>query len=356
MLTLKERTFATAGGKKGWSYQIVGTCPYTGEHVRKGTRTRKRSLAEDLLRIELERRRKRALGGPDGDATFAQAVVEYLAKGGEDRYVDPMLDAWGRMRLADIKDTDVTAFASSQYPGAKASTLVRHVYGPLQWVWNAAVAAGLAQPRTFSRPKIKREPVAYAQSDDWTRKALAACTNDQQFCAVLFMTFSGARASEVVAVQCQDYNPDRGEVALRRTKGGRGRLVALPQFVNDALAKLPRPSDASPLFGYASRYSLNRILVRICKRAGIEHLSPHKAGRHTFAARLLREGASLKEVQQAGGWADIGVVARSYAHIESSVVDARIRGVASPFESGTEPRTVHRKPASPLLLTSETDS
>jgi integrase len=110
--------------------------------------------------------------------------------------------------------------------------------------------------------------------------------------------------------------------------------------------------NQNPLFGYSSRYSLTRILQRSCKRAGVEYLSPHKAGRHTFAARLLRNGASLKELQQAGGWDDIGVVARNYAHIERSVVDARVRGVATTItrDNLTMDSTMRDGRAQPLLI------
>lgn len=331
MLSLIERKYTLANGTQAWSYQIQGTCPYTGEFVRQGTRTRSRKVAEDKLRLLLESRRDRALNGDHSVANFADAVAEYLAKGGEERYIDPLLTAFAKTRLVDLKDTDISLFCSEHYPNAKASTLVRHVYGPVQWIWQAAVNAKLAQPRTFARPTIKRTQAKYAPSDDWTKKVLLACTNDNQRCALVFMTFSGARASEVVDIKVKDHDIERATIRLVRTKGGYSREVALPPFVNAALAKLPHADPEAPLFGYASRYSLVRILKRTCKRAGVEHLSPHKAGRHTFAARLLRQGASLKEVQEAGGWKDIGVVARTYAHLEASAVASRVRNVSDPL-------------------------
>ena len=333
MLTLTERYYTLKDGTRAWSYQITGVCPYTGEPVRQGTRTRNRKVAEDKLRIELERRRARAVNGGDLKVyNFADGVMEYLAKEGEDAYLDPLLDYFGRTPLKDIRDPDISEFCRLHYPNAKASTLVRQVYGPMQWVINAAARAELCPPRTFTKPTVKREPAKYARSDDWLIKVLGACTQLEQRCALLFMSFSGARASEVVAVLARDYNPRDAIVALSRTKGNRERIVALPKLVNEALALLVatrRPREEDTLFGYASRYSLNRILRRACARAGVEHLSPHRAGRHSFAARLMRDGASLKELQRAGGWSDLGVVARTYAHLECDAVDQRIRGVAT---------------------------
>lgn len=333
MLSLIQRRFKLASGEDSWTWQISGTCPYTGEPVSLGTRTRNKKVAEDRLRIELDRRREAAVNGGALEAhNFAAGVVEYLAKGGEDQYLTPLLEHFGKMPLREIRDTHISAFCAERYPDAKASTLVRQVYGPMQWVMNAAARAELCPPRTFTKPTVKKEPAKYARSDDWLIKVLGACTNLEQRCALLFMSFSGARATEVVEVLVRDYNPRGAVIALSRTKGNKERLVALPLMVNEALQILlarRQRADSDRLFGYASRYSLVRILRRSCARAGVEYLSPHKAGRHSFAARLMRDGASLKELQRAGGWADLGVVARTYAHLERDMVDAKVREVAT---------------------------
>ena len=85
------------------------------------------------------------------------------------------------------------------------------------------------------------------------------------------------------------------------------------------------------LFGYASRFSLTRIIKRGCKRAGIAYFSPHKVGRHTFAARFLADGNSLKALQEAGGWRGLGAVVR-YSHLERSKVQAAVASVTTPLD------------------------
>jgi integrase len=344
MLSLLKRYYTLPStGEKTWTYQIAGTNRWTGEPVRIGTRTRDRKVAEAKLKEVEEQHRIAATTVSRPAYNFADAVLEYDRKkgragGGRDgeRYVRLLLQYFGRTPLSEIGDTDMSAFCEATYPGAKASTLVRQAYGPMQWVWNKAAKAGLCDPKEFSKPSIKREPVKYARDDKWLFKVLRACQRLEQRCALLFMSFSGTRATEVVTIRVADYNPQRAEI-ITRTKGGKERVVALPPLVNEALQLLVAGRTRDPqerLFGYASRYSLNRILKRACRRAGVEHLSPHKAGRHTFAARLLRDGASLKELQQAGGWDDIGVVARNYAHLEQAAVDKRVRGVATTIKRG----------------------
>lgn len=85
MLYLEKRIIKSKSGKTSTRYYIRGTCPYTGEPVREGTKTSDRSAAADVLAIRLEQRRKRGLHGDKGTSTFADCVVHYLSKGDEER-------------------------------------------------------------------------------------------------------------------------------------------------------------------------------------------------------------------------------------------------------------------------------
>ena len=85
-------------------------------------------------------------------------------------------------------------------------------------------------------------------------------------------------------------------------------------------------------FGYASRFSLTRILKRACKRANVTYFSPHRAGRHAFAARFLADGHSLKALMEGGGWKTLNAVA-VYSHLERSQVDRAMAGVTTPLST-----------------------
>lgn len=155
MLKLKARNIRTQQGDTRRWY-ITGTCPYTKRRVRESTGTDSRDEAQNVLAAYLTRARDEATQGPaNGTALFAEAVVEYLGKKGEARFLDPLLVEFGKLRLRDITDQALTLAGDKIYPGAKASTLVRQLYGPMQAVWNAAVAAKMAPPRVFAKPKVK---------------------------------------------------------------------------------------------------------------------------------------------------------------------------------------------------------
>lgn len=83
------------------------------------------------------------------------------------------------------------------------------------------------------------------------------------------------------------------------------------------------------VFGYSSRRSVNQAIECVCEDARIKYYSSHKLGRHAFAARLLDGAASLKEVQDAGGWASIQIVGDTCGHLEEQAVYKTVLGKAA---------------------------
>ena len=333
MLKLSPRKVRTAKGTQVVWY-ITGKCQFTGEEFRTSTRCHKKSDAEVVLTATIERQRQKALLGPAaGTRPFGDAVQHYLAMGGEARFLTPLVKAFGDTPMREIEKTDLSAQAAIAYPQAAASTLVRQWYVPFIAVYNCGVDAGMAPPKKFTKPKVETKDVDYP-GDDWLIKVVAACTRLQQRAAILFMSFSSLRASEVVRIRQRDYDPDAARVTVFKTKGRKGkptsRSIALPPFVDEVLKQLPHGKPSASLFGYATRFSLTRILRRACKRAKVDYFSPHKAGRHAFAARFLKDGNSLKALMEAGGWSSFSSVLR-YAHLEAKMVDKAVAGVSTPL-------------------------
>ena len=102
------------------------------------------------------------------------------------------------------------------------------------------------------------------------------------------------------------------------------RRVDLPPELVEALQALPKAKADERVLGYASRYTAAQAIERACDAAGVPAFLLIRLSRHTFAARLLAAGYALKTVHEAGGWKDIGIVARTYRHLERSHVDAAV--------------------------------
>src|SRR5262249_30641194 len=96
------------------------------------------------------------------------------------------------------------------------------------------------------------------------------------------------------------------------------------------LRTAPRPSCHFPLqltrrlrpfsrragraFAWGTSQGLCRALHAACERAALAYLSPHKIGRHAFAARLLRAGYDIKTVKEAGRVDEYGHLEQRAAH------------------------------------------
>ncbi|KPP84257.1 MAG: Integrase [Rhodobacteraceae bacterium HLUCCO07] len=92
------------------------------------------------------------------------------------------------------------------------------------------------------------------------------------------------------------------------------RDAHLPPDVVAALANIPSNRNPDDLvFGYAGRCSVRGPWNNVCKRAGIERLTPHCC-RHGFATSMLHLGIDPKTVAERGGWKDATTVLRTYAH------------------------------------------
>jgi len=367
MLKLKQRIVKTKRGETRVWY-IKGTCPYTGSPVRESAGTDSRHEAEQKLAEYLARKRDEVMLGPsNGTALFAEAIAEYIGKMGESRFLDPLLERFGKMRLRDIEDKHLTELGNRIYPGAKASTLVRQLYGPMQAVWNRAVDAKMVGPRKFAKPSVPK-PRSEGVTEDWLRKLVRdGLTTVQQRATVLFMSFSACRSGEACGILIQHYDPGIGRILVVDTKNEDPREIWLTPLVNEYLQamlaeRLARMRAAvkddtleldpeTPLFGYSTRFSIWHMVARGCERAKIKHASPHKIGRHTFAARFLADGHSLKALMEAGGWRSVGAVLR-YSHLETSKVRQAVAHVSTPLstqlalehtQDSTVPKVGHSK-------------
>ena len=337
-------------GKRG-IFQIVGRHPLTGGRVRESTGLVSEPHAE-AERIKLEQRLlDERTYGKRATTTFSEAVIVYRQKGhSTDRFVGVLNEHFGMRQLSAITDLDVMKFAALHYPNAQPQTVDRQVYTPMVAIWREAHAAGMCGPHEFRRPKKPEREAVRPASDEQIAALLAisdAASNSlrehpsksekiqpwlsRTMAAILLLSFTGARASEVCRIAPADIDWVAQTVLLRKTKNGKPRQVPLAPMVLEAL--LPLRQAVGPICGYANRWQLNRALETACKAAGVPVMTSHQIGRHAFAARLLRQGKTLKEVQEAGGWsaASMPMIAATYAHLEKSAVDAAVREADGPL-------------------------
>jgi site-specific recombinase XerD len=197
-------------------------------------------------------------------------------------------------------------------------------------------------------PKVSRKQVSFLHYDEVTRLLDTVPLDEEAGLrdrAILELLFSsGLRVSELVNLNRGHVNTKRREFMVRG-KGQKDR----PVFVSKSAAErvdeylATRIDNLPPLFLSYSRNnvanqtgdfrrltarSIQRMINKYARLAGItKHVSPHTM-RHSFATDLLMNGADLRSVQSMLGHANIATT-QVYTH----VTDEHLRDVHERFHS-----------------------
>ncbi len=203
-------------------------------------------------------------------------------------------------------------------------------------------------PDRIELAQAKRPQVSFLDKDEVHRlmEAVKTDTNtglrDRAILALLFS--SGLRVSELVALNRNSINLERGEFSIRG-KGQKDRPVYISDSANYMLSEYlkARKDDFDPLFIHYSgskseleggeytrltTRSVQRIVEKYAKQAGItKHVTPHTL-RHSFATDLLMNGADLRSVQGLLGHSNIATT-QVYTHL----TDPHLKDVHKKFHS-----------------------
>lgn len=206
-------------------------------------------------------------------------------------------------------------------------------------------------PEKIELPKVARKQVTFLHYDEINRMFDAISLDSEQGLrdrAIVELLFSsGLRVSELANLNRDHVNTKRREFMVRG-KGQKDRPVFIGETaarrVDDYLSA--RLDNLPPLFLSYSRNntssttgdyrrlttrSIQRIINKYARLAGItKHVSPHTM-RHSFATDLLMNGADIRSVQSMLGHSNISTT-QVYTH----VTDQHLRETYEKFHSDTE--------------------
>jgi site-specific recombinase XerD len=205
-------------------------------------------------------------------------------------------------------------------------------------------------PEKIELPKMTRKQVTFLRYDEIERMLSQINTSDESGLrdrAIIELLFSsGLRVSELTNLDRDHINTKRREFMVRG-KGQKDR----PVFISEGAAEhvknylAVRTDSLPPLFISYSRNnqtsnsgdfrrltdrSIQRIVNKYTRLAGItKHVSPHTM-RHSFATDLLMNGADIRSVQMMLGHSNI-----STTQIYTHVTDEHLREIHEKFHSDT---------------------
>lgn len=207
-------------------------------------------------------------------------------------------------------------------------------------------------PSLVDLPHVIRKQVTflhYDEVEDMLEQIDISTESGLRDRAIIELLYSGGlRVSELVNLDRSSINLERREFMVRG-KGSKDRPIFISQSAADRVQDyLDARTDSLPaLFLNNSRNtqtidtsgnyrritarSVERIVEKYARLAGItKHVSPHTL-RHSFATDLLMNGADLRAVQSMLGHADI-----STTQIYTHVTDAHLKEIHDKFHTETK--------------------
>ncbi len=251
--------------------------------------------------------------GERAELTFNDLFEEYL-----ERHSKPNKKTWdkdiskfntylakplGKKRLSTIKRADIAAIHSAITKEGYAPNANR-VQALISSIFGWGISAGLCETNPALGIRLNREYSRdrFIQRDEFPRffQALADEQNDAMKDYFLLSLLTGARRSNVLAMQWKDVNLKSGEWYIKETKNGTPQTVTLSPEVLSILRNRIRnrkssdpttfvfPGDGRSGHLIEPKRGWNRIL----ERAGIDDLRIHDL-RRTLGSWQAKTGASL---------------------------------------------------------------
>lgn len=206
-------------------------------------------------------------------------------------------------------------------------------------------------PSLVELPHVHREQVTFLHFDeveDMLEQVDVSTESGLRDRAIIELLYSGGlRVSELVSLNRDSINLERREFMVRG-KGSKDRPIFISEACADRVAEyLDARTDSLPaLFLNNSKHlqevdtsgdyrrmtvrSVQRVVEKYARLAGItKHVSPHTL-RHSFATDLLMNGADIRSVQSMLGHADI-----STTQIYTHVTDKHLKEIHDKFHSET---------------------
>lgn len=180
--------------------------------------------------------------------TFAEAARLYVGAGGEKRYLNKIVEHFGRdLAIAAIDTLAIERAAIAIYPNVKADTVRRQVRVPIRAVMNFALGKRRMKVEDTRRVRWltpeEAERLLIAASEP--QKVGLRDPNRQTLRKIAFMLGTGAGPAETMSLTGAGWNSDTREWWLPGSKTiYRARFIHLPTRTVSLIGEIPRTGPA----------------------------------------------------------------------------------------------------------------
>ena len=149
---------------------------------------------------------------------------------------------------------------------------------------------------------------------------LLAAASEPARTIILVGIYAGLRVrSEALTLKKTDVDLQRKTLTVQaaHAKNGETKTVPMSSELIEPLRQQMKRSQSECVFvkedGITPLKEISTAFYAACRRAKLANVTPHVL-RHTFASRLVMNGADLRTVQELGGWKSMSMVER-YSHL-----------------------------------------
>ena len=240
-----------------------------------------------------------------------------------------VLPRWGKLRLDEIKQQDVTAWLTEKRQSGLAPATVEKIRIMFSRSFELA-----RQWEIFDRnpvkyvPRVKfnnaRERYLTSEEAERLRLACECSANPQLKYIVGLLLLTGARKSELLNAKWSDIDIENRTWTLLMSKNGRGHHRPLSSAAMSIINQLPRFPNCPWLIPNPQTLlpftDIKRSFMQARKLAGLDDVHIHSL-RHSYAAALASSGLSLQIIGKLLNHASVQSSAR-YAHLANDTLMA----------------------------------
>lgn len=332
-----------AGSPFWWITGTIG-----GLRIRESAGTDRRELAEEKRATrEAELYRGQLHGPAPVRHSFAAVALSYLEHGGPHTLptqarVDRLLVHFGPAALANEVDQSRIdrACAALLRPGAKPATRLREVIAPVRAVLIHGSKRRMCDVPVFDVGKASPGRTEWLPPAEVDALISAAAPHVRPLLA--FLTATGARLGEALALDWRDVDLPHRRAVLRETKNGRDRTLDLCPRAVVTLEGIAgragrvfrtRPGEAYKVGEDKAEQGggqIKKAWATARTAAGLywKAISPHSL-RHTWASWHYAMHRDLLLLRFEGDWSSVKLVER-YAHLAPATMADEMRAWRNP--------------------------
>lgn len=175
----------------------------------------------------------------------------------------------------------------------------------------------------FARRNL-RLPVVLSREE--IQRILDSVRNKKHRCLLALAYGAGLRVSEVVNLKAKDIDLDRNLIVVREGKGGKDRIVLLPEKLFAELRALVGEKNGSEILfesergGTLTTRTVQKVFEHALRKTGILKEASFHSLRHSFATHCLENGVDVRYVQTLLGHSNIRTTQRYTRVSQTSLV------------------------------------